>query len=65
MNLNPTLPTIRGLVKIHKETAPIRPVINWKNAPAYKVAKVLVKKLKTYMPLPYALNVKNAYPTDK
>jgi len=33
-NLNPAAPTIRGLVKIQKEGAPIRPIINWKNAPA-------------------------------
>ena len=43
INLNPTIPTIRGLVKIHKENSPLRPVINWKNAPAYKVAKMLAK----------------------
>ena len=58
ISLNPTLPTIRGLVKIHKETAPIRPVINQKNTPVYKVAKMLAKKLKTYIPLLYAFNVK-------
>jgi hypothetical protein len=47
-------------VKIHKEDCPIRPIINWKNAPAYKVAKMLAKKKpQTYIPLPYTLNVKN------
>jgi hypothetical protein len=45
INLNPsTPPTIRGLVKIYKEESPIRPIINWKNTPAYKFAKALVKK---------------------
>jgi hypothetical protein len=34
MNLNPTAPTLRGLIKVHKEGAPIRPLVNWKNAPA-------------------------------
>jgi len=29
INLNPTAPVIRGLVKIHKEGAPLRPIINW------------------------------------
>jgi hypothetical protein len=33
-NLKPTIPTIRGLVKIHKDDYPIRPVIDWKNATA-------------------------------
>jgi hypothetical protein len=43
VNLNPSTPTIRGLIKIHKEEAPIRPIINWKNAPGYKIAKELTK----------------------
>jgi hypothetical protein len=30
VNLNRTAPTVRGLVKIHKEGAPIRPIINWR-----------------------------------
>jgi hypothetical protein len=34
-------------------------VINWKNALAYKIAKMLTKKLLTYIPLPYTYNVKN------
>jgi hypothetical protein len=36
VSLNPTAPKIRGLTKIHKIDSPIRPVVNWKNAPAYK-----------------------------
>ena len=58
-NLNPMIPTIRGLVKVHKNDYPIRPVINWKNAPACKIAKMLTKKLLIYIPLPYTYNVKN------
>jgi hypothetical protein len=56
---NPAAPNMRGLVKIHKVDAPIRPVNNWKYAPAYKVAKMLAKKLQVYTPLPYTFNVKN------
>jgi hypothetical protein len=52
-------PKIRGLIKIHKEDSPIRPIVDWKNAPAYKLARTLVKKLQTYIPLPYAFNIKN------
>ena len=36
INLNPSIPMIRGLIKIHKVETPIRPIVNWKNAPAYK-----------------------------
>jgi hypothetical protein len=53
IDLNPTAPTIRGLIKIHKEDSPIRPIVNWKNAPAYKLVKMLVKKLQIHIPLPY------------
>jgi hypothetical protein len=59
VNLNPKVPTIRGLIKVHNEGAPIRPIINWKNTPAYKPAKMLTKKLHTHIPLPYAFNVEN------
>ena len=43
INMNPAAPTIRGMIKIHKADAPIRTVINWRNAPAYKLAKMLKK----------------------
>jgi hypothetical protein len=59
INLNPIPPMIRGLTKIHKEDSPIRPVVNWKNAPAYKLAKMLSKKLSIYIPLPHTFNVKH------
>jgi hypothetical protein len=50
VKLNPTAPTIGGLVKVHKEGAPVRSIINWKNALANKVAKMLVKKIHIYVP---------------
>ena len=33
--------------------------MNWRNAPAYKLAKFLVNILKSYASFPYAVNVKN------
>lgn len=59
INLNPSTPIIRGLIKIHKVETPIRPIVNWKNAPAYKIAKMVVKQLQLHIPLPYAFNVQN------
>jgi hypothetical protein len=56
---NPTTPRMRGLIKIHKTEFPIRPVVDWKNAPTYKLAKKLVEVLQKYTSLPYTLNVKN------
>jgi hypothetical protein len=32
-NLNPSAPSIKGLIKLHKQGLPIRPVVNWRNAP--------------------------------
>jgi hypothetical protein len=48
------------MIKIHKTGAPIRPVINWRNAPAYKLAKMLTKKLQMHIPLPFTFNIKNS-----
>jgi hypothetical protein len=48
VNSNPTAPTIRGLIKVHKEGAPIRLIVNWKNAPAYNLAKMVTTKLHTH-----------------
>jgi len=59
INLNPTMPNIRGLIKIHKYESPIRPIVNWKTVLVYKLAKLLTKVLQTYIPLPYTFNVKN------
>lgn len=60
VNLNTSAPTIRGLMKIHKSDFPIRPVVNWHNAAAHKLAKMLARKLQTYLPLLYTFNVKNS-----
>jgi len=38
--------------------APVRPVVNWKNAPAYSLAQMLVKVLSSHTPLPFTYNVK-------
>jgi hypothetical protein len=57
INLNPTTLTIRGLPKIHKEQFPIRPIVNWQNAPACKLAKLLSNLIQSYIPL---LNTFNA-----
>ena len=49
ISLNTSPPAIRGLIKIHKENSPIRPIINWRGAPAYKMPKR--NSLKTSMNL--------------
>jgi hypothetical protein len=59
LNLNPAAPTMRGLIKLHKENTPVRPVLNCRNAPGYKLAKKMVKILNSYIPLPFTYNIKN------
>ena len=59
-NMNPAAPNFRGLPKVHKVGCPIRPVINWQGAPAYKLAKYLNKLIHLYIPLRNAFNIKNS-----
>jgi hypothetical protein len=43
INFNPSAPTIRGLIKVRKTDSFIRHVVSWKNAPAYRLTKLLSK----------------------
>jgi hypothetical protein len=47
VNMNPDAPRIHGTIKLHKENKPIRPIVNWKNSPRYKLASHLGKLLKS------------------
>jgi hypothetical protein len=57
MKLNPAVPKARGLIKIHKMGTPFRPVINWKNASACKLARLISKYLEFYFRLSYTFSV--------
>jgi len=59
IKLNPSAPTMKGLIKIHKPDQPIRPIVNWRNAPAYKLSKLFIQKINHLTPLPYSFNTKN------
>jgi hypothetical protein len=60
VNLKPSPPVMNSLIKIHKPNRPIRPVVNWKNAPAYNLAKFISTNIGKYIPLPNASNVRNS-----
>jgi hypothetical protein len=60
VNLNPSAPTIKGLIKLRKTDQPIRPIVNWRNAPAYKLAKHFTSKILQLAPLPNSFNIKNS-----
>ena len=59
INVNPTAPTTKELIKIHKIDHPIRPIVNWRNSAAYKLAKLFNNKLSELSPLPFLSNIKN------
>jgi hypothetical protein len=58
--MNPKAPHIHGTIKLHKEGKPIRPIVNWKGSPGYKLAIYLAKLLKHTIHLPNAFNVQNS-----
>jgi hypothetical protein len=60
INLNPSPPTLKGLLKVHKPDTPIRPIINWKNAPAYKLTKLISEIFEKEILWPYAFNINNS-----
>jgi hypothetical protein len=59
-NMNPKAPYIFSNIKLHKTEKPIRPIVNWKNSPGYKLATYLAKLLTPSMSLPNAFNVQNS-----
>ena len=59
INMNPSAPFIKGLIKLHKPDQPIRPVVNWKNAPAYRLSKLFTEKIHRLTPLHSVFNIKN------
>jgi hypothetical protein len=58
--MNPSAPTIIGLIKPHKPDHPIRPVVNWCGAPAYKHAKLFTQKVGHLASLPNAFNIEDS-----
>ena len=57
--IQPSAPTLQALPKIHKEDIPIHPIINYRNAPAYKLAKHLDKIIRQHTQLDNNIAVKN------
>jgi len=49
--MNPSAPSIKGLIKIHKPDQPIWPVVNWRNAPGYKLSKLFTNRINHITPL--------------
>jgi len=52
--------SLNAQIKIHKPNNPIRPVVNNRNAPSYKIPKFLVNKLPEHLNLKYQYNVNDS-----
>jgi hypothetical protein len=59
--IKPRAPKLNALIKIHKENEPVRLVVNNVQAPSYKIAKYLNKRLNNLINLPNTYTVKNSY----
>ena len=61
--MKPSTPTIKGIIKIYKTNLPLSHVVNWRNAPAYNLAKVFTQKIRQLAPLPNTYNIENTRET--
>lgn len=57
--MNPSAPSMIALPKIHKENIPMRPIINYKSAPSYKLSKYLRTILKDKLDLTHKHTIAN------
>ena len=60
INSNPSAPKLRVNIKIHKKDFPIRPIVNYKSAPAYNLQKQLVNILHEKLITNNQYNIKNS-----
>lgn len=59
--IKPSAPRLRGQPKLHKVDIPIRPVVNFRSAPTYKMCKYLNEKIKNNLHFDLDLHVTNSY----
>ena len=57
--IKPSAPKLRALPKIHKPNIPIRPLVNFRNAPTYKLAKFLERTIKQNIKLNPDYSIRN------
>jgi hypothetical protein len=59
-SMNPTAPNLHATIKLHKQNTPIRPLVKWRNSPAYNMAKLVTKTLKETLNLQFTYNIENS-----
>jgi len=60
INENAYPPFIKGLPKVHKTDAPLRPIVNFRSAPAYKLAGFLLEEFTKLINIPDSTSIKNS-----
>jgi hypothetical protein len=60
LQIKPAAPKLYAIIKTHKDNNPIRPVMNSIEAPSYRLAKFIGRKLRELMELPYIYSTKNS-----
>lgn len=58
--IKPYAPVLRGLPKVHKDNMPIRPLVNYTSAPAYRTAKKLDNIIRNNINLNPSHSLKNS-----
>lgn len=58
---HPDAPILSGLPKIHKDGIPFRPLINFKSAPSYNIAKIMDKIIRKKLNIRNDYSIKNGY----
>jgi hypothetical protein len=59
-NMNPKAPNLHATIKLYEQNTPIKQVVNWKNSPAYNLAKFITNTLKETVDLPFTYNIRNS-----
>ena len=57
--MNPSAPSMKLLIKLHKPDQSIRRAMNWINAPACKLYRLFTEKIHRIAPLPNAFKIQN------
>jgi hypothetical protein len=60
IQIKPQAPILNVAVKFYKDMAPIRPIVNYRNAPSYYIGKIPANWLKQNLDLPFKYNFKNS-----
>lgn len=58
--MNPQAPSLRAQLKVHKDGNPIRPVVDGRSSPFYKVARKCLKFLTTHYKFHKQFSIKNS-----